>query len=114
MWTLLGSVFGGGLGFIVANFPGLVAGGVIGSGLGAVRDAKGKAVLAAYNELNAQQRAEVGYSVIRGYELATEYPSPLGPAWSGDSNGNSRLCDLISSLIPLSYHLSCENGIIIF
>lgn len=59
----MGSTCGGGLGFIVGNVPGLLVGGVVGLGLGAVRDAKGKSVLAAYNGLNPKQKADVGYSL---------------------------------------------------
>lgn len=47
-WSIIGGVSGGALGFIVANVPGLVAGGVAGNRLGAVRDAKGKSVFAVF------------------------------------------------------------------
>ena len=43
-WSVVGSLSGATMGFIVANFPGAVAGGVAGNRLGAVRDAKGKSV----------------------------------------------------------------------
>ena len=43
-WSLVGGLSGGAMGFIVANFPGAVAGAVAGNRLGAVRDAKGKSV----------------------------------------------------------------------
>lgn len=48
MWSILGGVSGGALGFIVANVPGALAGGVAGNRLGAVRDAKGKSVFAVF------------------------------------------------------------------
>ncbi|KAH0595730.1 hypothetical protein MHUMG1_06278 [Metarhizium humberi] len=41
-WSLVGGLSGGALGFIIANFPGMLAGAVAGNRLGAVRDAKGK------------------------------------------------------------------------
>jgi hypothetical protein len=55
----LGTVCGGGIGFIVANVPGLVLGGFAGNRLGAVRDAKGKSVAAVFSELGGNQKAEV-------------------------------------------------------
>lgn len=47
-WGIIGGVSGGALGFIVANVPGALAGGVAGNRLGAVRDAKGKSVFAVF------------------------------------------------------------------
>lgn len=47
-WSIVGTLSGGALGFIMANFPGAVAGGVAGNRLGAVRDAKGKSVYAVF------------------------------------------------------------------
>lgn len=43
-WSVIGGLSGGALGFILANFPGMLAGAVAGNRLGAVRDAKGKSV----------------------------------------------------------------------
>lgn len=48
-WSLVGGLSGGALGFIVANFPGMLAGAVAGNRLGAVRDAKGKSVYEVYS-----------------------------------------------------------------
>ena len=45
-WGVIGGLSGGAMGFIVANFPGMIAGAVAGNRLGAVRDAKGKSVYA--------------------------------------------------------------------
>jgi curved DNA-binding protein CbpA len=45
-WSVVGGLSGGAMGFIVANFPGMLAGAVAGNRLGAVRDAKGKSVYA--------------------------------------------------------------------
>jgi curved DNA-binding protein CbpA len=59
-WGLLGGVSGAALGFIVANVPGLVAGGVAGNRLGAIRDVKGKSV---YSVFQVRQR-HVLFSVI--------------------------------------------------
>ena len=50
---------GAGIGFIIANFPGLMLGAVAGNRLGAIRDAKGKSVGAVFNDLGGQQKAEV-------------------------------------------------------
>jgi len=58
-WAWLGTLCGAGLGFVVANFPGLLLGAVAGNRLGAVRDAKGKSVAAVFSELGGQQKAEV-------------------------------------------------------
>ncbi|KAK4057643.1 hypothetical protein OIO90_001290 [Microbotryomycetes sp. JL221] len=44
LWTWLGAASGAALGFIAGNIPGAAVGGFAGSRLGAVRDAKGKAV----------------------------------------------------------------------
>lgn len=53
---------GAGLGFIIANVPGLMLGAVAGNRLGAVRDAKGKSVAAVFSELGGNQKAEVSYT----------------------------------------------------
>jgi len=58
-WTYLGTVCGAGIGFIIANFPGLMLGAVGGNRLGAIRDAKGKSVAAVFNDLGGQQKAEI-------------------------------------------------------
>ncbi|CZT08297.1 probable SIS1 Heat shock protein [Rhynchosporium graminicola] len=50
-WSMVGGLSGGAMGFIVANFGGMVAGAVAGNRLGAVRDAKGKSVYAVFQEL---------------------------------------------------------------
>ncbi|KAL9131857.1 MAG: hypothetical protein Q9217_000303 [Psora testacea] len=47
-WSLVGGLSGGAMGFIVANFPGAVAGAVAGNRLGAVRDARGKSVYSVF------------------------------------------------------------------
>ncbi|KDR85131.1 hypothetical protein GALMADRAFT_218213 [Galerina marginata CBS 339.88] len=58
-WSWLGAICGGGIGFIIANLPGLMLGAFAGNRLGAVRDAKGKSVAAVFNELGGQQKAEI-------------------------------------------------------
>ena len=50
-WSLVGGLSGGAMGFIMANFPGAVAGAVAGNRLGAVRDARGKSVYSVFQEL---------------------------------------------------------------
>ncbi|KAF8349940.1 DnaJ domain-containing protein [Amanita rubescens] len=58
-WGWLGTACGGGLGFIVANVPGMMLGAYAGNRLGAIRDAKGKSVAAVFSELGGVQRAEI-------------------------------------------------------
>jgi len=56
-WSILGGLSGGAMGFIVANFPGMVAGAVAGNRLGAVRDTKGKSVYQVFGELPQAEKA---------------------------------------------------------
>jgi len=58
-WTYIGAVCGGGIGFIVANVPGLMVGAFAGNRLGAIRDAKGKSVAAVFAQLGGNERAEI-------------------------------------------------------
>ncbi|OBZ78662.1 putative J domain-containing protein C63.13 [Grifola frondosa] len=58
-WTWVGAVSGAGLGFIVANIPGLMVGAYAGNRLGAIRDAKGKSVAAVFSQLAGNQKAEI-------------------------------------------------------
>ncbi|EXV02663.1 DnaJ domain chaperone [Metarhizium robertsii] len=58
-WSLVGGLSGGALGFIIANFPGMLAGAVAGNRLGAVRDAKGKSVYEVYSALPQDDRARL-------------------------------------------------------
>ena len=58
-WAWLGALCGAGLGFIIANLPGLMAGAYAGNRLGAIRDAKGKSVAAVFTQLGGNQKAEV-------------------------------------------------------
>ncbi|PVG04631.1 DnaJ-domain-containing protein [Serendipita vermifera] len=58
-WTILGAASGATLGFIIANIPGALMGGFAGNRLGAIRDAKGKSVMAVFNTLAADQKAEI-------------------------------------------------------
>jgi curved DNA-binding protein CbpA len=58
-WSWLGAACGGGIGFIVANVPGLMLGAFAGNRLGAIRDAKGKSVAAVFSELGGNQKAEI-------------------------------------------------------
>ena len=50
---------GAGLGFIVANVPGLMVGAFAGNRLGAVRDAKGTSVASVFASLGGEQKAQV-------------------------------------------------------
>lgn len=59
-WTYLGAVSGASLGFILANIPGALAGGLAGNRIGAIRDAKGKPVIKVFSELGGTEKAQVG------------------------------------------------------
>lgn len=58
-WSYLGAASGAGIGFIVANVPGLMLGAFAGNRLGAIRDAKGKSIAAVFSELGGSQKAEI-------------------------------------------------------
>ncbi|KAF2752819.1 dnaJ chaperone-like protein [Pseudovirgaria hyperparasitica] len=58
-WSVVGGLSGGAMGFIIANFPGAVAGAVAGNRLGAVRDARGKSVYAVFQELPQADKARM-------------------------------------------------------
>jgi hypothetical protein len=58
-WSMVGGLSGGAMGFIVANFPGAVAGAVAGNRLGAIRDARGKSVYAVFQELPQADKAKL-------------------------------------------------------
>lgn len=58
-WSLVGGLSGGAMGFIIANFPGALAGAVAGNRLGAVRDAKGKSVYSVFQELPQGDKAKL-------------------------------------------------------
>ncbi|KUJ22828.1 DnaJ-domain-containing protein [Mollisia scopiformis] len=58
-WSVVGGLSGGAMGFIVANFPGMIAGAAAGNRLGAIRDAKGKSVYAVFQELDQSDRAKL-------------------------------------------------------
>jgi len=59
LWTWTGAAAGAALGFIAGNLPGLALGAYGGSKLGAIRDAKGKAVVEVFKELGVGQRAAI-------------------------------------------------------
>jgi curved DNA-binding protein CbpA len=50
-WSVIGGLSGAAMGFIIANFPGMLAGAVAGNRLGAIRDSRGKSVYAVFQEL---------------------------------------------------------------
>ena len=58
-WSLVGGLSGGAMGFIVANFPGALAGAVAGNRLGAVRDARGKSVYSVFQALPAADKSKL-------------------------------------------------------
>ncbi|GAA5923033.1 J domain-containing protein [Sporobolomyces koalae] len=59
LWTWSGAAAGAVLGFIAGNIAGATIGGFAGSRLGAIRDAKGKAVYKVFTELGADQKAQI-------------------------------------------------------
>ncbi|RPD63084.1 DnaJ-domain-containing protein [Lentinus tigrinus ALCF2SS1-6] len=58
-WAWLGAICGAGIGFIIANIPGLMFGMYAGNRLGAIRDAKGKSVAAVFTQLGGDQKAQI-------------------------------------------------------
>jgi curved DNA-binding protein CbpA len=58
-WSIVGGLSGGAMGFIIANFPGAIAGAVAGNRLGAVRDTRGKSVYEVFQELPASDKAKL-------------------------------------------------------
>lgn len=58
-WSLVGGLSGGAMGFIVANFPGALAGAVAGNRLGAVRDARGKSVYSVFQSLPQSDKSRL-------------------------------------------------------
>ena len=58
-WTYIGAISGAGIGYIIANIPGLLVGAFAGNRLGAIRDAKGKSVAAVFSQLGGDQKAQV-------------------------------------------------------
>ncbi|KIK71150.1 hypothetical protein GYMLUDRAFT_33284, partial [Collybiopsis luxurians FD-317 M1] len=55
-WGYMGAICGAGIGFIIANIPGLLVGAFAGNRLGSIRDAKGKSVATVFNELGGNQK----------------------------------------------------------
>ena len=60
-WSVVGGLSGGAMGFIVANFPGAIAGAVAGNRLGAVRDARGKSVYSVFQVCESEDVGHVMY-----------------------------------------------------
>lgn len=58
-WSVVGGLSGAAMGFIIANFPGMLAGAVAGNRLGAIRDVKGKSVYAVFQELPQADKARL-------------------------------------------------------
>ncbi|RDW77068.1 dnaJ chaperone-like protein [Coleophoma cylindrospora] len=58
-WSVVGGLSGGAMGFIVANFPGMLAGAVAGNRLGSIRDARGKSVYSVFQELPQGDKARL-------------------------------------------------------
>lgn len=58
-WSMVGTVSGGAIGFIVANAPGAIAGAVAGNRLGSVRDSKGKSVYSVFQELDQPAKMRI-------------------------------------------------------
>ncbi|KAI9724400.1 MAG: hypothetical protein M1812_000468 [Candelaria pacifica] len=58
-YSYVGGLSGGAMGFIMANFPGAIAGAVAGNRLGAIRDARGKSVYSVFQELPQGDKAKL-------------------------------------------------------
>ena len=66
-WGVIGALAGAMIGFIIANFAGLLAGAVLGNRLGAIRDRKGKSVYQVnYSHENSFLRVEYVYAFTNG------------------------------------------------
>ncbi|RKF75068.1 putative J domain-containing protein C63.13 [Golovinomyces cichoracearum] len=59
LWSIIGTLSGAAMGFIMANLPGLVTGAVAGNRLGAIRDVKGKSLYEAFQELPAADKTKL-------------------------------------------------------
>lgn len=59
LWSVVGGLSGGAMGFILANFAGAVAGAVAGNRLGSVRDARGKSVYEVFNQLDQNSKMQL-------------------------------------------------------
>ncbi|RKF78238.1 putative J domain-containing protein C63.13 [Golovinomyces cichoracearum] len=59
LWSVIGTLSGAAMGFIMANLPGLVTGAVAGNRLGAIRDVKGKSLYEAFQELPAADKTKL-------------------------------------------------------
>ena len=68
-WSMVGGLSGGAMGFIVANFPGAIAGAVAGNRLGAVRDARGKSVYSVFQVREELTLVEKRVGLINLQEL---------------------------------------------
>jgi len=108
-WSWLGGLSGAGLGFIIANLPGLMLGAVAGNRLGAIRDAKGKSVAAVFNDLGGQQKAEVRVSVLP-LQSEFHYHHRSSVLWLSRSSGrpfkvipDTKCCMLICPLDITAY-----------
>jgi hypothetical protein len=58
-WSMVGGLSGGAMGFIVANFPGMLAGAVAGNRLGSIRDARGQSVYSVFQQLPQGDKARL-------------------------------------------------------
>jgi len=58
-WSIVGGLSGGAMGFIIANFPGMLAGAVAGNRLGNVRDVRGQSVYATFQSLDQSSKARL-------------------------------------------------------
>lgn len=58
-WSLVGGLSGAAMGFIVANFPGMLAGAAAGGKLGSIRDARGMSVYAVFQQMDQTTRMQL-------------------------------------------------------
>lgn len=58
-WSVVGGLSGAAMGFIMANFPGMLAGAAAGGKLGSIRDARGMSVYAVFQQMDQGTRMQL-------------------------------------------------------
>lgn len=81
-WSMVGGLSGGAMGFIVANFPGAIAGAVAGNRLGAVRDARGKSV---YSVFQVREGISFDTSGVQGEKGKADKPAGVTTGRQGEA-----------------------------
>jgi len=58
-WSFLGGLSGAAMGFILANFPGMLAGAAAGGKLGSIRDARGMSVYSVFQQMDQTTKMQM-------------------------------------------------------